>query len=82
MVKLSSLHDDEGPVDVFYHWRRDTLVNALPMVVTSLIWGVVFLGWLLGGKIMRHFWGFSMVLKKDEDSVFDDDGSLSLPLLA
>ena len=37
MVKLSSLHDEGRPADVFYHHRRDTLVNALPMVVISLI---------------------------------------------
>ena len=32
MVKLSSLYDEGRPADVFYHHRRDTLVNALPMV--------------------------------------------------
>jgi hypothetical protein len=37
MVKLSSLHDEGRPADVFYHHRRVTLVNALPMVVISLI---------------------------------------------
>ena len=53
MVKLSSLHDDGGPVEVFYHHRRDTLVNALPMVVISLILLSQhrhFLTWL-GGKL-------------------------------
>ena len=29
MVKLSSLHVEERPGDVFYHHRRNTLVNAL-----------------------------------------------------
>jgi hypothetical protein len=37
MVKLSSLHDEGRPADVFYHHRRVTLVTALPMVVLSLI---------------------------------------------
>jgi hypothetical protein len=32
MVKLSSLHEEGGPGEVFYHHRRDTLVNALQMV--------------------------------------------------
>jgi hypothetical protein len=73
MVKLSSLHDDEGPVDIFYHWRRDTLVNVLPMVVTSLIWGVSY--------FRVAAWRETRVVpKKDEDSVID--GSLSRPLLA
>jgi hypothetical protein len=34
MVKLSSLHDEGRPADVFYHHRRDTLVIALRMVVS------------------------------------------------
>jgi hypothetical protein len=37
MVNFSSLHDEGRPADVFYHHRRDTLVNALPMVVISFI---------------------------------------------
>jgi hypothetical protein len=37
MVNFSSLHDEERPADVFYHHRRDALVNALQMVVISLI---------------------------------------------
>ena len=40
MVKLSSLHDEGRPADVLYRYRRDTLVNALRMVVISLILGV------------------------------------------
>jgi hypothetical protein len=31
MVNFSSLHDDGGPVEVLYRYRRDTLVNALRM---------------------------------------------------
>jgi hypothetical protein len=55
MVKLSSLHDERRPADVFYHHRRDTLVTALPMVVISLILafhniGTFFLAWMPGGK--------------------------------
>jgi hypothetical protein len=73
MVKLSSLHDDEGPVDVFYHWRRDTLVNALPMVITSLIWG----------RFRVAAWRETRVVpQKRRRQCFHDDGSLSLPLLA
>jgi hypothetical protein len=37
MVNFSSLHDEGRPSDVFYHHRRNTLVNALPMAVISLI---------------------------------------------
>jgi hypothetical protein len=37
MVNFSSLHDEGRPVDVFYHHRRDTLVNALQMAVSSSI---------------------------------------------
>ena len=33
MVNFSSLHDEGRHADVFYHYRRDTLVNALQMVV-------------------------------------------------
>jgi hypothetical protein len=55
MVKLSSLHDEGRPADVFYHHRRDTLVNALQMVVISLILSFhnidTFLAWLLRGKL-------------------------------
>jgi hypothetical protein len=39
MVNFSSLHVEGRPADVFYHYRRDTLVNALQMVV-HLILGV------------------------------------------
>jgi hypothetical protein len=54
MVKLSSLHDEGGPAEVFYHHRRDILVIALQMAVLPLILGVIFiftlLAWL-GGNI-------------------------------
>jgi hypothetical protein len=42
MVNFLSLHDEERPADVFYHYRRDTLVNALQMDVLPLILGVIF----------------------------------------
>jgi hypothetical protein len=55
MVNFSSLHDEGRPADVFYHHRRDTLVNALRMVVLSLILAfhtsTLFSAWLLGGKL-------------------------------
>ena len=55
MVKLSSLHDEGRPADVFYHHRRDTLVTALPMAVLSLILAFhnidTFFAWLFGGKL-------------------------------
>jgi hypothetical protein len=54
MVNFSSLHDEGRPADVFYHHRRDTLINALQMVVISLILALhnidTFLARLLGGK--------------------------------
>jgi hypothetical protein len=37
MVKLSSLHDEGRPVEVLYHYRRDTLAIALQMGVSSSI---------------------------------------------
>jgi hypothetical protein len=33
LVNFSSLHDEERPADVFYHHRRNALVNALQMVI-------------------------------------------------
>ena len=35
MVKLSSLHEEGGPDEVLYRYRRDALVNALLMVILS-----------------------------------------------
>jgi hypothetical protein len=40
MVKLSSLHDEGGPVEALHHFHLIELVNALRMVVISLILGV------------------------------------------
>jgi hypothetical protein len=37
MVKLSSLYEDQWPVDVFHQLQRDTLAIALQMGVSSSI---------------------------------------------
>jgi hypothetical protein len=39
MVNFSSLHDEGRPADIFYHHRRDTLVNALQMAVLIVDFG-------------------------------------------
>jgi hypothetical protein len=56
MVNFSSLHDEGGPVDVFYHHRRDKLLIPRLTVVISLILAFhnigTFLAWLIGGKLL------------------------------
>jgi hypothetical protein len=37
MVNFSSLHDEGRPDEVLYRYRRNALVNALRMVIKSLI---------------------------------------------
>jgi hypothetical protein len=41
MVNFSSLHDKGRDTESFHHHRRDTLVNALPMAVISLILAII-----------------------------------------
>jgi hypothetical protein len=58
MVNFSSLHDEGGPADVFYHHRRVTLVNALQMGLSSSFWVNtlrLFAETCLGGKPRADF---------------------------
>jgi hypothetical protein len=50
MVNFSFLRDEGRPADVFYRYRRDTLVNALQMAVLPLISGVISLSIGLAGN--------------------------------
>ena len=57
MVKLSSLHDEGGPVEALHHFHLIELVNALRMVILS--WSIlafldmVIIVWreLIGGNM-------------------------------
>ena len=59
MVKLSSLHDEGRPAVVFYHHRRDALVNTLQMAVLPLI---------LDHTIVETSWRESWLLKRTSPS--------------